>query len=184
MIEHYSPLLTSIKTMFGYKTSAFLGSSITIAGTITATREFLNQDYLGVSNWLLAIVSLLIIADWLIGSIASHKKAVEAKLLMDKVEYAKYKYSSIKISHTLFKFLSLWFWLMLSDSAVNQVIDVPILEGLLSTIAIIPVLLFGFREYISIGEGIETINGEKPYLFILSEKIFEILQFKFLNKLK
>ena len=184
MIEHYSPLLTSIKTMFGYKTVSFLGTSITVASTITAIREFLDGTYLGASNWLLAIVSILVIADWLIGSIASHKKAVEAKLLMNKVDYAKYKYSSIKVSHTLFKFLSLWFWLMLSDSIIAQVENIKILESIMSTIAIVPILLFGFREYISIGEGIETINGEKPYLFELGEKIFEALQFKFLNKLK
>lgn len=34
MIEHYSPLMISIKTLFGYKTSSFIETSITVVGTI------------------------------------------------------------------------------------------------------------------------------------------------------
>jgi hypothetical protein len=38
-------------------------------------------------------------------------------------------------------------------------------------------------EFISIGENIKAIYGKAPYLFTL-EKIFEILQFNFLTRLK
>ena len=58
------------------------------------------------------------------------------------------------------------------------------LSDIVSILSIIPVCLFGFREFISIGEDIEILYGKRPYLFVLAEKIFDTLQFKFLEKLK
>ena len=185
MIEHYSPLITSIKTMFGYKTSSLLGASVASALSIESMIHLLwNGSYLGVSSALLVIVSFLILVDWGFGSAASRKISLEAKENKDEDTFKKYKFSSIKISHTIFKFLSLFLWLLLASSATSYTAGVTWLAPIVEGLSIVPILLFGFREFISIGEGIEIINGRKPYLFELGEKIFDLLQFKFLNKLK
>ena len=46
------------------------------------------------------------------------------------------------------------------------------------------IILTIFKEYISIGENIEIIFLKKPYIFTLVDKVFEIIEDKFLNFLK
>ena len=185
MIEHYGPFLTSIKTMFGYKTKSLIGASVISAISIEAiTKYIMHGSFLGVSVLLLVIVCGLTLLDWLFGSAASRKISLKAKESGDKDVENKYKFKSIKISHTIFKFLSLYLWLVLSLAVSNYAIDISWLSPVVEGMTIIPILLFGFREFISIGEGIEVLYGFKPYLFELGEKVFDILQFKFLKRLK
>lgn len=186
MIEHYGPLLTSIKTMFGYKTSSFVGASIFSAISIeTIIKTILHGQFMGISILLLFVTNCFFLVDWIIGSAASRKLAKNAQKEGNKEAWEKYKFRSIKISHTIFKFISLALWVILSIVISNFVAPMkwfsPFIEGL----TIIPILLFVFREFISIGEGIEILNnGHKPYLFEIGEKIFDIFQFKFLKNLK
>ena len=185
MIEHYAPLLTSIKTMFGFKSSPVIGVAVTSAFSIeTVTHLLLNGSFLGVSSVILIIVSFLILVDWAFGSAASRKLALLAKLNKDDATYKKYKFSSVKISHTIFKFISLFLWLILAASATGYTASVLWLAPVIEGIVIVPILLFAFREFISIGEAMGVLNGSKPFLFEMGEKIFDILQFKFLSKLK
>jgi len=183
MIEHYAPLITSIKTMFGYKTSSFLGTSIFSAITLEAIIKLvLHGQFMGVSILLLIIVSGFILTDWWYGSKASKKLAEDAKKEGDKEKEEKYKFRSIKISHTWFKFLSLWLWLLVALTVSQNAASITWLSPIIEGFTIIPILLFGFREFISIGESIEILTKRKPYLFELGEKIFEALQFKFLKR--
>lgn len=184
MIDYYSPLLTSIKTMFGYKTSALFGASVTSAVSIEIINTLMNGTHLGVSVLLLVSVAFFIILDWLFGSAASRKISLDAKKSGNIKLADKYKFKSSRISATIFKFISLYLWLLLSYTATNYTNGIHFLAPVVETLTIVPILLFGFREYISIGEGIEVLYGSKPFLFEIGEKIFDALQFKFLRKLK
>lgn len=184
MIEHYAPLVTSIKTLFGYKSSSLLGASFYSALGLEAIAFFWNGTHLGVSTALLSITALLILVDWGFGSAASKKLAEDAVSEDDKEKYEKHKFTSIKISHTIFKFIALYLWLLLSFSATQHTQDIPFFGAFVDILSIVPILLFGFREYISIGEAMEILHGHKPYIFELGEKIFDALQFKFLKRLK
>lgn len=185
MIEHYSPLITSIKTMFGYKSSSFLGASVFSAISIeTISQLFFHGKFLQVPILLLVIVSGFILVDWIFGSAASRKISLDAKAKGDTLTETEYKFKSIKVSHTIFKFLALYLWLVLSLAITNYAISITWLAPIVEGITIVPILLFGFREFISIGEAIEILYGYKPFLFSMGEKIFDALQFKFLKRLK
>lgn len=184
MIEHYAPLITSIKTMFGYKTSSLFGASFFSAIGLETIAFLWNGTHLGVSTALLSITATLILVDWVFGTVASRKLAELAKKAEDKEVYEKHKFTSIKISHTIFKFIALYLWLLLSFTAGQHTQDIPYFNGFVDVLSIVPILLFAFREYISIGEAMEILHGKKPYIFELSEKIFDALQFKFLKKIK
>jgi hypothetical protein len=183
MIQYYNPLFISIKTMLGYKSSMYLTPAISISIIIESMMLFFQQSFLGVSVSLITVISTFIILDQLLGTAASLKIAEQAKKDNDKQLYEDKKFKSTKVSFTIFKFMSLFLWLLLAFTAneyVKDSITLPIIEGL----TMIPLLLFGFREYISIGESIEVLYGNKPYLFTLGEKIFQLLQFNFLRKIK
>ena len=202
MIDHYTPLFTSLKTMAGYKTSSLMGASVFSAISMEAIIEIFQLNFLGVS---LGLLSFFILVDWWTGSVASHKRAKEAKakadaenntdpLSPDLVTYEDSRIKSRKISYTIFKFISIYLWLVLSHSiyqtAIKNGFIIPSAEPVsfgLSTIlrilTIVPILLFGFREYISVGENIKSIYGKTPYLFTLGEKIFNIFEFNFLKKI-
>lgn len=184
MIKHYAPLLTSIKTMLGFsKTSSLIGASTIFSLLTTIITYILNESFLGVSVLLLVVISCLIIVDQILGTSASSHQAKEALLKGDKDKYENYKFKSSKIMYTIFKFMSIYLWLLLSFSASSHVKDIDLLEPIIHTLALVPIFLFGLREYISIGESLEILFGKKPYLFTLANKIFELLQLKFFKKL-
>lgn len=195
MIEHYAPLMTSIKTMAGYKSSGFLGGSLVTAVSLEALAEVLQLDFLGVTVGMLAMVAFFIIADWWTGSAASNMRAMKFREHGDMEGYEENRIKSSKVSFTIFKFISLYLWLVLSHSVYetavkNSFILIPTedihavgLHTALKIISIVPVMLFGFREFISIGENIKNMYGKTPYLFTLGERIFDMLQFNFLRKL-
>jgi hypothetical protein len=196
MIEYYTPLATSLKTMAGYKTSTLLGASVFSAITMETIASILKINFLGVSVGVLATISLFIVIDWWTGSAASHKKAKQAKEDGDDKEYDKRKLKSSKVTFTIFKFISLYLWLVLTYTFMNSAINQGFIEShdmdgsffsiaaILRIITIIPLILFGFREFISIGENIEKLSGKKPYLFELGEKIFNIFELGFLKKMQ
>lgn len=183
MIEHYTPLITSIKTMFGYKTTSLIGVSLVTSITIEGIVGVLDSSFLGVPVILTAIVSLFILLDWAFGTAASRKIAEKAKKDGDNKLYEEKKFKSTKIIHTFFKFISLFLWLLLSFAVNKHLLNVKFLASFFDIITVIPVLLFGFREFISIGEDLESLYGTKYYLFELGEKIFDVLQLKFLKKI-
>lgn len=52
------------------------------------------------------------------------------------------------------------------------------------TIIFGPVVLTILKEFTTIGENLEKIYGRKSYLFTIVDKLFEILEFKYFNKIK
>jgi len=184
MIEHYSPLFTSIKIMFGLsKSNTLVGTSTLLSIITTLITYVLNESFLGVSVLLLVVISCLILVDQVLGTSASSHQAKEALLKGDKEKYENYKFKSSKIMYTIFKFMSIYLWLLLSFSASTHVKGVEFFEPIINTLALVPIFLFGLREYVSIGESLEVLFGKKPYLFTLANRIFELLQLKFFKKL-
>lgn len=196
MIEYYTPLITSLKTMVGYKSGTLFGVSIASAITIEAIISILKLNFLGVSVGVIVMLAIFIVIDWFTGTAATRKRADTAMKNKDDKEFQKNKIKSGKVTFTIFKFMSLYLWLILThtfmQSAINQGFIDPGAEkhasfgvaSILRIITIIPIALFLFREFVSIGENIESLYGKKPYLFELGEKIFDILQFNFLARIK
>lgn len=184
MIEHYTPLFTNIKIMFGLsKGSNLIGASTSLSITTTLITCILNESFLGVSVLLLIVVAGLIIVDQVIGTAASSHKAKEALLEKNIEKYENHKFKSSKIMYTIFKFMSIYLWLLLSFSASSHAQGLYLIEPTIEAISLVPIFLFGLREYVSIGESLEILFGKKPYLFTLADKIFEALQLKFFKKL-
>jgi len=184
MIEHYTPLFTSIKIMFGLsKSNTLVGTSTLLSIITTLITYVLNESFLGVSVLLLVVVAGLIMVDQLLGTAASSFKAKSALLEANIEKYEKYKFKSSKIMYTVFKFMSIYLWLLLSFSAQTHAEGLAIIEPTISAISLVPIFLFGLREYVSIGESLEVLFGKKPYLFTLANRIFQILQLKFFKKL-
>lgn len=196
ILTYYTPLLTTFKSMAGYKTSDFVGGSVLSAVSLEAISVFLKLDFLGVTVGMLVTVGFFIIMDWWTGSAASQSIATIAFNKGDEEGYQKYRIKSFKVTFTIFKFISLYLWLVLSHNVYEIAVENGFVIRATSTVqaagfhtvlrifAIVPIILFGFREFVSIGENIHVIYGKKPYLFTLGEKIFEVLQFNFLTKLK
>jgi hypothetical protein len=196
LYAYYTPLLATFKDMTGYRTSGFIGGSILSAASLEAVSVFLRVDFLGVTVGMLVTVALLILTDWWTGSVASQTTAVTMLRSGDQEGYEKNRIKSTKITFTIFKFISLYLWLVLSHNVYELAIENGLilrnsgtvqavsLHTVLRIFSIVPIILFGFREFISIGENINKIYGKTPYLFVLGERMFEILQFNFLSKLK
>jgi len=184
MIEHYTPLLTNIKIMFGLsKGSNLVGVSTSLSLVTTLISYILNESFLGVSVTLLVVISALIIVDQALGTTASAHKAEEALLEANIDKYEEHKFKSSKIMYTIFKFISIYLWLLLSFTASQHVEGLLYLEEIIHALSLVPIFLFGLREYVSIGESLEVLFGKKPYLFTLANRIFQILQLKFFKKL-
>ena len=184
MIEHYTPLFTSIKIMFGLsKSNTLVGTSTLLSIITTLITYVLNESFLGVSVLLLVVVAGLIMVDQLLGTAASSFEAKKALLEANIEKYEKYKFKSSKIMYTVFKFMSIYLWLLLSFSASSHAEGLAIIEPTIAAISLVPIFLFGLREYVSIGESLEVLFGKKPYLFTLADKIFDTLQLKFFRKL-
>jgi hypothetical protein len=196
MLICYTPLMATAKSMVGYKTNHFLGGSLISAVSIEAIAVFLRLDFLGVTVGMIVTVGFFILMDWWTGSAASHTKAITARNNGDEAEYQKNRIKSTKVTFTIFKFISLYLWLVLSHNVYEMAVENGFVIRASGTIqaagfhtvlrifAVVPIILFGFREFISIGENIKDMYGKTPYLFTLGEKIFETLQFNFLTKLK
>ncbi len=60
--------------------------------------------------------------------------------------------------------------------------DIEWFKYILSAVTSFPVFLVNLREFVSIGENIETIYGKKPYIFTLIDKLFTSMEKVFIKK--
>lgn len=170
-----------------YKKGGSLFISAFPAVIITVAEDFWNMEFLGIqfTFWILSLV--FIMTDFYLGATAYRKETG------NKPGW----FSDIGIETTLYKifFLFLLFWLgseiynmaytahETSDSDFWK----PIYGSSMSIIKITRALLFTLicsKEFISIGKNYEKKYGRKPYQFIIFEKIFDIVEFKFLRKIE
>ena len=145
-------------------TGSLLSKSISISAIISAIVSFISGTFLGVAISFIIVIAGLTILDFITGVIAAKKK--------------KLPIESGKVGLTAIKFLMLFIWIVLSYHINNILGANPIIIGITS----IPLALLSLREFISIGENVEKIYGNKPYIFQLITKMFDLLEFKFLKK--
>jgi hypothetical protein len=98
----------------------FIGSSI--CSFFRGCGCILRLDFLGVTVGMIVTVGFFIIMDWWTGSAASHTKAIIARnkgIWMN----TKAQNKSTKITFTIFKFISLYLWLVLSHSVYEMAVE-------------------------------------------------------------
>lgn len=177
MITYFSPFLKVASNAIMYKHGALVFTSIGITSLI----EILNLQFLGKPISLLVLLSILFVVDFWTGVSASRH---EAKISDDLKVKEEKKFKSSKITFTFFKFMMLFIWIWLEESVSDRISQVESISYVYNILRNVPIILIALREYVSIGENIERKYGNKPYMFSLAEKIFEILEFKFLKNLK
>ena len=93
------------------------------------------------------------------------------------------KFESGRVIYTIIKFLTLFLWLWLSRE-IGDIYNGNIVTDItINFISIFVLILVALREFVSIGENIETIYGKKPYMFELVDVLFTAIERKFKNKI-
>jgi hypothetical protein len=122
-------------------------------------------DPLIIISVLLAISILFILVDLFLGIRAAKKN----KEVITSAGWEK----------TIGKFLGVGLYLVIAIVVLIYSVNIVAL-----TFIYTPLFLTILKEFTSIGENLEKITGSKPYLFTVIDKVFEILELKFFNKLK
>lgn len=142
-----------------------------VGAVATSTLQWLlGTSFLGVSAVLILLTCTLIIFDFIYGNMASAKSP----------EYKGVE--STKITYTILKFGMFFLWLFLAYSIKHEMKDIEWFKYILSAVTSFPVFLVNLREFVSIGENIETIYGKKPYIFTLIDKLFTSMEKVFIKK--
>lgn len=128
-----------------------------------------NTSLFGVSVLFVLIVCGFMVVDWCLGVYAS-------------VVAEGSKFKSNKITYTIIKFVTFFMWLFFVNQAKQEYQGTP--YDVILIIQIFVLLLIGIREFVSIGENIERIWGQKPYLFSLIDSVFMTLERLFKKKLE
>ena len=182
IMTYFYPIYLNISKMIAYKNGAMFISSITLSAILELISKFVDSTFLGVGSTFLVLISMLFLVDFWCGIVASlheHKISV-----LKGNELKEKKLSSSKITLTFLKFIVLFFWMWIAAEINNIFKNSTFLSDIISTITIVPLVLIALREFVSIGENIERRYGIKPYIFTLIEKMFDIIQLKFLEKFK
>lgn len=145
-------------------------SSMLLSGAITAALAVSSIDLFGVSMGFIVIVCVFMSVDWGLG--------VSASVCADKQ-----KFESKKVTYTILKFATFFMWLYFINQAKKEYADNSILSETVLIIQVFVLILIGLREFVSIGENIERIWGDKPYIFKLVDMVFESLERVFKKKI-
>lgn len=129
-----------------------------------------NTQLFGVSVLFVLIVCGFMVVDWFSGVFAS-------------VISEKNKFQSNKVTYTIIKFVTFFMWLFFVNQAKEEYSDT-MAKDVVLIIQIFVLLLIGLREFVSIGENIERIYGQKPYLFNLIDSVFGTMERIFKKKLE
>lgn len=173
---YISPIVKLLTSAVTYKNGALVATSF----LMSFTGHILELEIFGKPMGLLVLTSFLFVCDFFSGVVASRH---EASLAENERELARKKFKSSKITFTFLKFVMLFLWIWLEESVSDRIKHIEILNSSYELVRSIPIILIALREYVSIGENIERKYNMKPYMFSLADKIFEILELKFLNKL-
>ena len=149
---------------------AIIGTSMSI--TLSTIEYLTNTEFLGISLMIFLITCVMFVSDLVLGITASKKlpdyKGIESE----------------KISYTIIKFIVFFIWIVLSSIIKDQYKDVEWFQYIISSIVTFPLILIMLREFVSMGEKIEIIYGKKPYIFSLVDRLFDVIENKFFDKLK
>lgn len=178
---YFSPFIKIISNAIAYKNGILLYTSLFLTTINEIMIRLFDIEFLGKPISLLLLISILFICDFIIGSAAS---SYEARQTDDEKIKEDKKFKSSKITFTFFKFIMLFLWIWLEDTISKKLTKIESLFYIYSIVRNFPIILIALREYVSIGENIERLYNKKPYMFTLADKIFELLEFNFLKKLK
>lgn len=166
--------------------------AITTTGLISTMQlvdTFFQTELFGISNYLLLLVMLTILIDAYYGikkSVKMSKSALRIAQTLDVTtpEYKRYmkihqlrKFSTVKLQFTFFKALSLMGYLYFVDTLLSTDPDNTLGEVLGFTSAVIlkvPLAIFWYYDFKSIGENAAYVYGKKAPIFVIAEKIFEL----------
>lgn len=176
-------------------------TSINIIGAIDIIKSILKINLFGIDNILLLSVILTALIDAYFGvrkSVLESKEALEKALEYEigSSEYKRWiKVSKIKefqlgkLQYTFFKCFTLLGYLFFVKTLLGY--DSSLLEtflGYTSTIILkIPLALFWYYDFKSIGNNSSYVYGKKAYIFTIVEALFELQikkQFEKLNNKK
>lgn len=157
-------LLKPIGNAFDYKS----GSLILLSTPFAFLIDFIfNGCFLGISVSFLLLMTILLIADFATGIWAA--------------KHDKEKMEESKLSFTFYKAFSyvIFFWILVDIDKMLIGNEGWVYQQGVVTNAVIRNFIFIIlilREFISIGENIEKRFGRKPYIFVLANKITEIVE--------
>lgn len=187
MIKYFALVFATLSKAITYKQGAGTVFSLGIATVVTSIENVYRWEYFGISYSYLLLMVALVMIDFVTGAIASRHEAkgVKGWFISEKITYTVYKFISI--------FLLLWLAneiYMMLESNYNESDSgfwTSIYGGSMSTLGIARTTAFTLicgREYISIGENIQRRFGKKYYAFTLFEKIFDVIEMRFIKKLE
>lgn len=166
---------------FQYQKGALLLFSAPIAFLDVVLEWFYNTSFLGVNLTFISLLVLLMVCDFWTGLRASQKEGEPIK--SEKLVYTFFKFlSSFAFFLIIFEvdkiirnanINSPWFSMVLSQA-----------EYLVSFVRSFVFIILISREFISVGENIERKFGQKPYIFILVEKIAVQIELKLIKKIE
>lgn len=160
-----------IYNAFTYKHGALMVLSLPLSLMV----EFIiNNSFLGISITFIFLLVILMTTDFFTGVMAAKTRGE--------------KRTSKGFSYTIYKFFSsvFFFWMLeevnrLLHGQTGWVYDNGLLVNAFIRNFIFIILVF--REFISIGENIQTTFGRKPYIFILAGKIIDVVEDRFIKKI-
>lgn len=187
MFTYITLLFAALKKAFLYKNGSAAVLSLSLSTVISGFEKVYDFDFLGISFTFIMLAVALIMLDFVTGALASRHE--------EKNKEGWFK--SKKVSYTIYKFLSIMLLLWLAQELHDLSVDnferseggywKAIYGGAASTVSIVRTCVFTLicgREYVSIGENIEQRFGKKYYAFTLFEKIFDVIELKFIKKIE
>lgn len=168
--------------------------------TIKFINEFFKLNYFGVNNLLILLVILTILIDAFYGikkSVREQKlfllmaksdkiTSSDRKALLKKADLKKF--DIVKLQFTFFKILTLLAYLFFAKNILEIDYDDNTFSEVLGfttgVIIKIPLAIFWYKDFKSIGDNLEFLLKKKPPIFPIIEGIFELKFKKYNNTLK
>lgn len=182
-------MLLAIVKAFTYKKYTIAVVSFGASSILTAAETFLKLSFFGINYSFLLLATFLIMVDFFTGIIASKKEGMR--------ENNKKWFESSSISYTVYKFLSIFLLLWLTDEVYRnlETLVYATEKGFAHTFYVSSQRILGVaratvfflicgREFVSIGENIERTFGKKPYIFKLFSKLLDVIEIKFIRKIE
>ena len=169
-----------------YKKGAGLIGSIFFGLVFTLFEEVMHVRFMGISILFFMAGFILVLGDLFTGIMAAMKEKGKNWLNKEKLIFSAFKLVFIMVLLLLAYAIHeavLWeqkkvieneFWYTVFGSAAT-------------TISVIRTVLFALvlgKEYISIGDNIEKTFGKKHYMFRIFEKLFDVIELKFLRRIE
>lgn len=173
---------------FSYKKGSIFLFSILLSGGVTTIEQITQIQLFGINLTFLILGIILILTDFMFGVVADRYQSKKKGIKIEDRKRIKY------IDFTIYKIITLFILLWLTHEIGRQLFTNEsngnnILGGVVNTSMLVlqfcRTIMFSLicsREYISIGENIERRFEKKLYMFSIFEKLFDIIELKFIRR--